>query len=286
MRKILRGVVITGIILALFFVARPFAAGLLNLSAPPETDQPESTFAIEQTPEISITQGGSDGALIITNQSSTPLTFNLGHAHTYLALEPRNYNLSPGSSRAITIHVDAFCPIGEIELTVYLLAEAEGESFGMETIDIIFDVLPGELALEGQNGHILVLWNNSPAPPGISLYYNNPDTDEEVWEKLGETPLVDLEELTASLDPGSHVLEFMARYGEIESEVKSFEVAVAGTADTGGYTPAQPVEEEPEYIEVNGMRYRIDYGDTELPREPSTIQIPPQRDQDKGIKPF
>ena len=281
--------------MALFFVARPFAAGLLNLSAPQETDLNEEKIIIEPKTDLSIVQGESDEAFQITNQANVSVTYSLGHAHAYLTLEPRDYTLDPGASKTIAINVDDFCPSGETEFMVYLLADAEGESFGMETIDLIFDVLPGELTLEEEDDHLAILWNNGPPPPGIGLYYNDPDTDEEEWEKLGETPLIDLEELTANLDPGSHLLEFVARYGEVESKVKLFEVSVEDVAEastppgTGGAAPAQAqtVKEEPEFDEVDGMRYRIDYGDTEMPREPATIQIPPQEDDsDRGIRPF
>ncbi len=286
MKKILLGVVIAGIILALFFVARPFAAGLLDLSAPPETDLNEDKIIIEPKPDLSIVQGGSDEAFRITNQANVTVTHSLGHAHAYLALEPREYTLAPGASRTITIHVDDFCPSGETEFMVYLLADADDESFGMETIDIIFDVLPGELTLDDQDGRIAILWNNGPPPPGIGLYYNNPDNRAEVWQKWGETPRVSLEIPPSSIDPGRYNLDFIARLGSVESEVKSFEVTVEALYEPPVYITEEP-EEEPEFDEVDGMRYRIDYGDTEMPREPATLQIPPQEDDsDRGIRPF
>ncbi len=290
MKKILLGVVIAGIILALFFVARPFAAGLLDLSAPPETDLSDSKLTIDPKPDLSIVQGKSDQAFRITNQANVAVTHSLGHAHAYLTLEPREYTLSPGASRTITIHVDDFCPSGEVKLMVYLLADAEDESFGMETVDLIFDVLPGELKLEEEDGQIAVYWNDEPAPPGTSLYYSNPHGENaELWQKWGETPRLDLNRPPSNLEPGNYVLDFMAKMGETESEVKPIEIAVAGAVDTGGYVPAEPVEEEPEYDEMDGMRYRIDFGDTELPEghEPTTIQRPPEeRDRDRGIAPF
>ncbi len=287
MKKILLGVVITGIILALFFAARPFAAGLLDLSAPPDTNQNDSRISIEPKLNLSIIQGESDEVLRIKNEANVAVTHSLGHAHPYLTLEPRDYTLAPGASKTITIHVDDFCPAGETELMVYLLADAEDQSFGMETIDIVFDVLPGELTLEDQDGRIAILWNNGPPPPGIGLYYKHPDTRVEVWRKWGETPRVDLETPPSSIEPGSYTLDFIARRGEVESSVESFEITVEGTVTTGGYAPAQPEEEELEFDGIDGMRHRIDYKDTEMPREPAKIQVPPEvRDQDKRLKPF
>ncbi len=274
MRKILLGFLITGIILAIFFTARPFAAGLLDMASSTAGEEHQGMIKLEPATQVSIIQGSSARALKLTNEADTPVSFSLGHAHAYLTLEPREDILAPGASRNITMHVDNFCPPGETELMIYLLAETEDVNFGMETVDIYFSVLPGELKLEQLDDSLNIIWNNAPAPPGVVLYYQDPLKED--WQRWGETPRIDLESPPSKIEPGNYSLRFMAKMGEIESEIETLDVVVNERFATteSEWTGSSATEEDPGPPKAGEMRHSIDYGDTELPREPATIIYP------------
>ena len=238
MRKFLFVTIIAVFIVALLFAIRPFAAGYIDLSfleldfldqgSSSETDQPENIIRLETATELSIVQGNSDQALQVLNETNVPIHFKLGHTHAHLTLEPREDALAPGSYRNITLHVDDLCPSGEIQLMVYLLAETDGESYGMEAVNLSFTVIPGDLQLEAEGGRIKALWNGAPAPDGVVIEYYGPDPededeDTEIWQTWGETPNLDP---PVHLDPGNYSFEFKALFGEVESEVETFNVTV------------------------------------------------------------
>ena len=223
MRKIFLVVIITGFALALLFNARPYLSGWLQMPVSSESAVLENIISLEPVKQLSIMQGKSGQAMIIANKTDVPVKFNLGHAHGYLAIDPQSEILQPEATRSIILHVDDFCPSGEIELLVFLLAEVEGETFGMETVDLIFNVLPGELKLEEQDNSIIAIWNNAPAPPGVLIYYRT--SGREAWQEWGKPSR---SKPPADLVPGNHLLEFMGKLGQVESAVESFEIFVEG----------------------------------------------------------
>jgi hypothetical protein len=224
LRKVLFIIIIAVFALVILFTARPFLARLLRAPAASEPVVLETIISLVPITQLSIIQGKSDQALILSNMTTTPVKFNLGHAHGHLTLDPRSETLQPGASENITIHVDDFCPRGEIDLLVFLQAEVEGETFNMETFNLLFTVLPGELKLQQENNNIIVIWNDAPAPPGVFLYYRNPEDDEdEVWKYWGETP--DLYP-PPGLEAGLYIFEFIARLGAEESAVETFEIFI------------------------------------------------------------
>ncbi len=240
MKKIFSVLIVAVFILALLFAIRPFAAGFINLgfldqlinlsfldrTDPAEAEQPEKLIRLEPAEQFSVTQGKSTQALRVSNESNISIHYKLGHAHPHLSLKPREDALAPGSYRNITVHADDLCPSGDINLMVYLLAEAGGEKYSMKAVDLFFTVIPGELKLEGENGQIIVLWNGEPAPAGVTLTYYGPfpdDEDEEGWQIWGETP-----ELTppVHLEPGNYTFEFKAELGEVVSAAETINVTV------------------------------------------------------------
>ncbi len=233
MRKFLFVIIFAVFIMALLFIVWPFAAGFIDLGfldqgASSENDQPENIIRLEPATELSIVQGKSDQALQVFNETNIPIHYKLGHTHAHLTLKPREDALAPGSYRNITMHVDDLCPSGEIQLMVYLLAETDGESYGMEAVNLFFTVIPGELQLEAEDGRIKVLWNGEPAPGGVVIEYYGPDPEDEdedtdIWQTWGETPNLDP---PAHLEPGNYSFEFKALFGEVESEVEILNVTV------------------------------------------------------------
>jgi hypothetical protein len=226
MRKIFLVVIIAGFALTLLFTARPYLSGWLQMSASSESAFLENIISLEPVEQLSIMQGKSGQALIIANKTDAPVKFNLGHAHGYLAIDPQSEILQPETTRLITLHVDDFCPSGEIELLVFLLAEVEDETFGMETVDLIFNVLPGELKLEEQDNSIIATWNDATAPPGVLIYYRA--SSREAWQEWGKPSR---SKPPADLAPGNHLLEFMGKLGQVESAVETFEIFVEGVIE-------------------------------------------------------
>ena len=222
------------LLLVIFFFARPYAAGWFAAPQPPQTTIHEDMVAIEQADRISIVQGKSEQAFKVINKANVPVFFNLGYAHGHLFLEPLSGTLAPGAARDITVSVDDLSPLGDINTMVYLKAEAEGESLGMETYHLLLNIIPGDLKLEMQDGYMTATWNDEPAPEGVMLYYRDTEDEEERWRELGEIPYT---LPPANIRPGNYLLEFIATYGEIESEIVIVEVVVE--EDTNSQTGAR-----------------------------------------------
>jgi hypothetical protein len=96
---------------------------------------------------------------------------------------------------------------------------------------IIHKKLPQNLRkkIPGSNTLIRKTWDClhlETAPPGVLLYYRNPeDNEDEVWKYWGETP--DLYP-PPGLETGLYIFEFRARLGAEESAVETFEIFVEG----------------------------------------------------------
>ncbi len=240
MKKISTVLIVAVFILALLFAVSTIAAnfidlgflnqiinlGFLDQGDPAEAEQPEIIVRLEPAEQFSVTQGTSSQALTISNEANISIHYKLGHAHPHLTLKPREDALAPGSSRNITMHVDDLCPSGDINLMVYLLAEAGGEKYSMEAVDLFFTVVPGELKLEDEDGQIIVLWNDEPAPAGVTLIYYGPfpdDEEKEGWQIWGETPNL---EPPVHLEPGNYTFEFKAELGEVVSPVEALTITV------------------------------------------------------------
>jgi len=216
-------ILIVVLLLAIFFFARPYAAGWLAAPQPPPTTIPEDMVAIEQADRISIVQGKSEQVFKVINKTNMPVFFNLGYAHGHLSLEPLTGILAPGAVRDITVSVDDLSPLGDINTMVYLKAEAEGESLGMGTYHLLLNIIPGDLKLEMQDDYITATWNDEPAPEGVMLFYRDTEDEQERWRELGEIPYTWPPD---NIRPGNYLFEFIAIYGEIESEIVIFEVVV------------------------------------------------------------
>ena len=224
-----RVVLIVILLLATFFFARPYAAGWLAASPPPPSTFPEDMVTIEQADRVSIVQGKSDRAFEVINRMSIPVVFTLGYAHPHLTPEPISSTLAPGAARDIILYVDDLCPVGDINTLVYLTAETEDENLGMKTYNILLDVIPGELVLDMQDGYITATWNDEPAPEGVMLFYKDTEDEEERWRDLGQVPYTLPPD---NIRPGNYLFEFIATYGEIESEIVLFEVVVEEDANS------------------------------------------------------
>lgn len=220
MRKIILGVVIAAFALVVFVSVRPLTEALTLNPPPPQTGVPEQELVLEPAGNFSVRQGDSYRALMVTNHMDESVTFSIGHEHRHLTFSPRGDMLAPGRSREIELQVGHQCPPGEIELPVYLRAELNGERFGLDKT-INFEVTPGSLSMTGEDGAIDVYWNDDPAPGGVLVTYRYPG--ESDWRVWGETPRLAAPE---HIEPGEHEFEFMARLGEVESPVETFQVEV------------------------------------------------------------
>lgn len=249
MRKILMGLIITGFALVLFITIKPQMASLVVNPETPLVAFSDGQIALEPAPYFSVVQGGSELALYVKNNMADLASFSLGHEHAYLTFRPQGDRLASRSSREVFLYVDPECPVGEIELPVYLRAEVNGERIGKDMI-IIFNVIPGELSLEYDQYGLKVLWNGEPAPRGVSVYYRPPGNNE--WQIWGETPRVGTPDY---LGPGDYEFEFKAELGDAVSEIEKFtftvkEIVVAeepepDSAANEGNTSASTAEPEP-----------------------------------------
>ncbi len=244
MRKVLLGMVITGFALVLFITIQPQAANLLTINPePPTTDMSaEEQVTLEPVPYFSVVQGGSELAVVVRNNTQVAANFSLGHEHADLTFRPQGDSLAAGRSREVFLHVDPKCPVGEIELPVYLRAEVNGERVGRDAV-IIFNVIPGELTMEQDQYGINVLWNGEPAPRGATVYYRTPGESE--WQVWGETPGTSV---PRHLDPGDYEFDFKAVLGEDETGIERFSFTVEEVV----------VEEEPEPEKNSGSRNSSD----------------------------
>jgi len=232
MRKIILGIIITGFALALFITLKPQAADLVILPDTPGTDISREPVILEPAPYFSVVQGDSELALTVKNNTKNPISFSIGHEHAYLTFQPQGDRLAPGATREIYVHVDPLCPVGEINLPVYLRAEVGGERIGMET-SVLMNVIQGELDLELSDNRLVVLWNGEQAPRGVFVNYRLPGARD--WQLWGETPRIDP---PALLSPGTYSFEFKAELGDVVSAVETFEITVK--------EPVVKKQEEPE----------------------------------------
>lgn len=168
MRKILMGLVITGFALVLFMTITPQMASLAVSSEAPPTAFSDGQITLEPAPFFSVVQGGAELALYVKNNVADLASFSLGHEHAYLTFRPQGDRFAP-RSREVFVHIVTECPVGEIELPVYLRAEVNDERIGKDTI-IFFNVVPGELSLDYDQYGLKVLWNGEPEPRGVSVY--------------------------------------------------------------------------------------------------------------------
>jgi hypothetical protein len=295
-KNILQAAIVIGIIVISFLVAWPVMSSILGNN----TEQEKiavlgNLLSLKPAKELSIVQGYSDTFLTLTNNSNEYLSFNLGHAHGHLALEPRSAILQPGASQDITVQIDDFCPSGKVELLLFILAESETESFGMETANLEFEVLPGTLGLTAQNNNIIVIWNDNPAPPGVLVFYRDPTAEEKNWKLWGETPNLNP---PGNLRTGIYSFEFKARLSNVESAVENLEIFIE-QAETGFQpqsvpsasaqtksTATQPqASSEPD---SGDLVYVVK--EVELPegnREPATVTIDPgPRQKEKPLDLF
>ena len=232
MRKIILGIIITGFALALFITLKPQAADLVILPETPGTDMSREPVILEPAPYFPVVQGDSELALTVKNNSKNPISFSLGHEHAFLTFQPQGDRLAPGATREIFVYVDPLCPVGEINLPVYLRAEVDGERIGMDT-SVLMNVIQGKLALELSDNRLVVLWNGEQAPRGVFVYYRLPGARD--WQLWGETPRIDP---PAQLSPGTYRFEFKAELGDVVSAVETFEITVE--------KPVVKKQEEPE----------------------------------------
>lgn len=255
MRKVLLGLVITGFALVLFITIKPQTSNLAIDPESPSTDPSEEQITFEPEPYFSAVQGETAAAFRITNNLSEKLNFSLGHEHAYLTFRPQGDSLPPGSSKEILVQVDPRCPVGEVDLPVYLRAVVNGERFGKDAV-ATFNVLPGRLSMDQDQYGLIVLWNDEPAPRGAVVYYRSPGETE--WQVWGETPRISPPEY---LDPGDYDFEFMAELGDMATSVETFSVTVeepyvreepepetevASSSGSGSSSSNQAKEPEPE----------------------------------------
>ena len=257
-------ILIVVLLLVIFYFARPYAAGWLAASPPQPATFPGDMVTIEQADQVSIVQGKSDRAFEVINKMSVPVDFSLGYAHPHLYPEPLSGTLAPGAARDIILYIDDLCPVGEISTLVYLTAKTEDENLGMKTYDILLYVMPGELILDMQGGNITATWNGETAPEGVMLFYMDAEDEEERWRELGEIPYT---LPPNNILPGNYLFEFIAIYGEIESELVSFEVVVEDDANTQAGTGSSAPSSTPS-------------GSTRAPREEPEPPIHSQKGND------
>ena len=259
------------IIAAALFIIGP-AAGIWFPAPQVEEAQDQVTeglVTLEQPGPLVIRQGHSEPeALVVTNDTDRFVHFTLSHAKTHLTLEPGTDLVGPGASRAIAVHIDDLFPPGGTEMMIYMLAEAEGLSFNIETYYVSLEVIPGELELQTENGRLQAYWQGEPAPPGVTVSYRDPEADGTAWRTWGVTP--DLAPPT-HLRPGYHVLEFIALYGMVESSQEMLEI----------YIPEEEAAEErtsrtadPEPQETGEAAEAVAAGEAEE-EEPAPTSIPP-----------
>lgn len=231
MRKVLLAVVIAGFALVVFVSVRPQVENLVLAPEAPATDiSGEEQLTVEPMPYFSVNQGGRELAMVVKNNTSETISFSLGHEHAHLIFRPQGDSLGPGRSREIFVQAEAGCPLGGIELPVYLRAELNGERLGRETV-LQFHVIPGELSLEQDQYGIHVLFNGETAPRGAVVYYRA--VGESQWQVWGETPGT---APPRHLEPGDYQFEFKAELGDAETGVATYSVTIEEAA----------VKEEPE----------------------------------------
>ncbi len=248
MKKILIGVAVVALILAVLFTVGPFSAGWpaepVNSETGLENDLSENKLSIEPVEQLTISQGKSDRFIRLTNETEKNLSFKIDLAHIGLTLEPREDTLPPGATRNIYIHVADLYPTGRMSSIAYLLSGVEGENMGMEAVDIYLRVEPGELKVEEKDGKITVFWNDKPAPPGTTVYFRSTEIARERWLKWDEVPLFDV---APYLYTGTHSLQFMAKLGEARSSRQNFDISVQKS----------PAPEEPLPGDKSVMKYLI-----------------------------
>ncbi len=255
MRKVLLGLVITGFALVLFITIKPQTSNLALNPESPATDPSEEQITFEAIPYFSAVQGETVAAFLITNNMPEAVNYSLGHEHAYLTFRPQGDSLPPGSSREVLVQVDPRCPVGEVDLPVYLRAAVNGERVGKDAV-VSFNVLPGRLSMEQDRYGLIVLWNDEPAPRGAAVYYRKPGETE--WQLWGETPGINPPD---HLEPGDYDFEFMAELGDVATSVEAFtvtveepyvrevpepETEVASSSGSGSSTQVKEPEPEPE----------------------------------------
>ena len=221
MRKVLLSIVLVGFALVLFITLKPQTANLLVIDPQePAIDASAEPISLEPAPQFSVLQGESEIALYVRNNTNEMVSFSLGHEHAHVSLRPQGDSIPPGGTREIFLEAGAECPLGNIDLPVYLRAEINGERIGGNTV-VSFRVSPGELSLAYDRYGLRVLWNGEPAPRGVMVYYRNPGDIE--WRVWGETPR------TAPpnhLEAGEYTFEFIAELGDSRSAIETFDVIV------------------------------------------------------------
>ncbi len=256
MRKILMGLIIIGFALVLFITLKPQLANLLSFTDSPAIEAYDGQIKLDPAPYFSVVQGESELALYVRNNMSEVASFSLGHEHEYLTFRPQGDRLAAGSVREVFVQVDPRCPVGEIELPVYLRAESDGERITEDTV-IMLNVIPGELSLEYDQYGLKVLWNGETAPRGVSVYYR--PLGHNQWQEWGETPRIGIPE---HLGPGDYEFEFVAELGEVRSEIERF-----------AFTIEEP--EEPKKVEANDSvavsSGRSDPAPDDEPSAPATV---------------
>lgn len=281
MRKIILSILIIGLVVSFLVGIRTLAASFLNQTRTIENKVIGNIIALDPARDLAIVQGASDQALTVSNRTNVSVTFNLGHAHGHLTLEPENDTLAPGATSEITMIVDDFCPSGKVDLLVFLLAETENESFAMETIDLTFDVLPGELILAKVDDQILISWNGDPAPPGVALHYRDPFTEEKSWKYWGETPNL---YPPANLRKGIYSFEFKAIISNVESNIELIEIFVEGeeapaaasaAGAAGQSAAAAATEEAPPATDTGNIVHTVKMEVPEGTQQPAKVVKPP-----------
>ena len=230
MRKVLLGLLIAGFVVVLFITLRPILANLRLNTETVSSSSPDERIELEPSPYFTVVQGGTETALYVTNNLSEAASFSLGHEHAYLSFRPQGDRLNPGATREILVHADPACPVGEIELPVYLRADIDGNRLSNDTV-ILLNVVPGELSVAQDQYGLNVLWNEETAPRGAVVYYRVPGESE--WQVWGTTPNISP---PRHLEPGDYSFEFKAELGEAESAVETFDINI----------PEVVVAEEPE----------------------------------------
>ncbi|MDW7739077.1 MAG: hypothetical protein SCJ97_03320 [Bacillota bacterium] len=262
MRKILLGLVITGLALTLFITIKPQTANLIVTPEGPQSVPADQALSVLPVPYFEIVQGESTKALTIRNNTGQRIGFSLGHENPYVTFQPQGDQIGPELSREIEIVIDPECPVGMIDLPVYLRADILGERIGLET-SLSFRVVEGNLSFEQLEGSFAVLWNGHPAPRGVLVYYRQPG--ESQWDVWGETPRV---EPPRYLAPGDYNFEYRAKLGDVESPVALLNITVEEiivktpepepVAEAPATAAAQPVieeEKEPEPPPIGTWEY-------------------------------
>ena len=140
-RKILLALVLTVFALIVFLSVGQQANHFLVNPVEPATGPVNEQLSLEAAAYFSVARGDSAQALTVINGSSEEIRFSLAHEHDYLKLQPQSGKLSPGRSIEIAVNVDPECPLGEINLPVYLRSEVSGVRIGMET-NLFMNITP------------------------------------------------------------------------------------------------------------------------------------------------